>query len=141
MKTKTLLVFLIFVAILAGCSKNDAPTESTTVPKTTFSYFQYSCSDKSSVKADSFAIFVQANDVIIWHYNLVASCCDTIRGEFKQSAETLKVYEKYDGIVCYCLCSFILSYKIGDLKSGSYFLKIFKETDSLLLKDTTIVIP
>jgi len=141
MKINALVFFLLCGIVLFGCSKNDDPTETATTPATTFSYYQFPCSNESTAKGDSFAIYVQDNDVLIWHYNLVTSCCDTIRGEFKQSAETLKVYEKYDGVVCYCLCSFTLSYKIDDLNPGSYFLKIFAETDSFLLKDTTIVIP
>jgi hypothetical protein len=73
-------------------------------------------------------IEVDGFDISITHKNSMFNCClDSIKVEFTQNVDTLKLTEvEFSTVLCDCVCPFEVCATIGVSEPGSYLVQIFK---------------
>jgi hypothetical protein len=133
-----LVALIILFFINMSCSEenldNQSPYDETqlisySASDSCLSHFrQYGDSAEVEIEVDSF-------DINITHKNAMLNCClDSIKVEFVEAVDTLKLYETEVGGYCWCLCPYEISATIGVSESGLYLIVIY-EGDRLVYQE------
>ena len=120
------VLFLLLLLFLACSDSDESPYEEAQLIG---SYSSDTCVSHMRQYVDSAEVEIEVEgfDISITHKNAIFNCClDSIKAEFTQSGDTLKLTEvEYRIGGCYCTCPYEVSTAIGVSDPGTYLIEIF----------------
>jgi hypothetical protein len=122
-----LVIVIILLLLILTCSGiNESPYEGTQLVDY---YSSDTCLTRIRQYGDSAEVEIEVDGfyINITHKNALFNCClDSIKPEFTQSEDTLKLTEvEYRIGGCYCTCPYEVSATIGVSEPGIYLIEIF----------------
>jgi hypothetical protein len=121
------VLILLLLLFLACSSSEEGPYEEAQLVSF---YSSDTCLTRMRQDGDSLEVEIEVDgfNINITHNNMMFNCCaDSIRPEFTQSIDTLKITEvEFLTMPCDCVCPFEVNVTIRVAEPGSYLVQIFK---------------